>query len=75
FKDYDISVQGTLYKPYDFVKILRNTTNGASGKSIIIENGLILSVAYNSIKFEDALVRKGETKKDTLQAKRKWIKT
>lgn len=63
FKDYDISVQGIPYKPYDFVKILRNTRNGASGISIVQENEAILSVAYNSLVYEDYIVRKGGNKK------------
>lgn len=71
FKDYDINVMGKPYKPFDFIKILRNTTNGASGKSIIQENDLILSVAYNSLKFEDALVRKGGNKKGYLTSEKK----
>lgn len=74
FKDYDISVQGKTYKPYDFVKILRNTTNGANGKSIVEENDLILSVAYNALRFEDALVRKGGNKKGYLTSEKKVSK-
>jgi len=74
FKDFDISVQGTLYKPYDFIKILRNTINGANGESIVSENDLILSVAYNALKFEDALVRKGGNKKGYLTSEKKVTK-
>lgn len=71
FKDYDINVMGKLYKPFDFIKILRNTTNGSYGKSIIQENDLILSVAYNALKYEDALVRKGGNKKGYLTSDKK----
>lgn len=71
FKDYNINVMGASYKPFDFIKILRNTTNGAYGKSIIQENDLILSVAYNALKFEDALVRKGGNKKGYLTSEKK----
>ncbi len=71
FKDYDINVLGKPYKPYDFIKILRNTVNGGSGKSIIQENDLILSVAYNALKYEDALVRKGGNKKGYLTSEKK----
>lgn len=68
FKDYDILVQGNTYKPFDFVKILRNTKDGASGKSIIEQNNLILSGMYNSLVFEDNLVRKGGNKKGFLES-------
>jgi HK97 family phage portal protein len=66
FKDFDILVNGTTYKPYEFIKILRNTKDGAVGRSIIEENNLILSVAYNSLIFEETLVKKGGNKKGFL---------
>lgn len=63
FKDYNILVQGKTYKPFEFIKILRNTKDGAQGVSIIDEHPLILSVTYNSLVFEENLVRKGGNKK------------
>ena len=56
FKDYDILVQGSTYKPYQFVRLLRNTEDGAKGKSIIEENEKLLNVAYQSLLFEETLV-------------------
>ena len=32
FKDYDLLVDAKTYKPYDFIKILRNSKDGASGR-------------------------------------------
>jgi len=49
--------------PYEFIKLLRNTKDGAEGVSIIEENNLMLSVAYNSLVFEETLVKKGGNKK------------
>jgi HK97 family phage portal protein len=63
FKDYNILVQGNKYMPYDFIKLLRNTKDGAQGTSLIEENDLIFSVAYNSLVFEETLVKKGGNKK------------
>lgn len=63
FKDYDIMIQGAKYKPHEFLKLLRNTENGRSGTSIIEENAEILSVAYNSLKYEKTLVKTGGNKK------------
>ena len=74
FKDFDILVNGLTYKPYDFLKILRNTKNGAEGKSIIEENNLILSVVYSSLLFEEQLVKKGGNKKGFLKAAGKLSK-
>lgn len=71
FKDYDINVLGENYYPFDFIKILRNTKNGGKGKSIIEENNLILSVAYNSLNFEDTIVRKGGNKKGFITSENK----
>lgn len=71
FKDYDIMVQGNNYKPFDFIKILRNTDNGRDGKSLVDENNKVLSVAYNSLKYEENLVRTGGNKKGFIKSPKK----
>lgn len=71
FKDYKILVNGKGYWPYEFIKILRNTKDGAQGISLIEENNLILSVAYNSLIFEETLVKKGGNKKGFIKSPRK----
>lgn len=71
FKNYEILVNGASYKPFDFIKILRNTEDGAEGTSIAEENKLILSVAYSSLVYEENLVNKGGNKKGFLKASRK----
>ena len=71
FKDYDILVQGNTYKPYQFIRLLRNTEDGAKGKSIIEENERVLRVAYNSLKFEETLVSTGRNKKGFIKSPRK----
>ena len=68
FKKYEISCNGKTYKPHEFIKVLRCTQNGWKSTSIIAENATILSVAYNSLKFENTLVKKGGNKKGFLQA-------
>ncbi len=74
FKDYDIYVMGQKYYPFDFIKVLRNTRNGAFGESLVKENNLVLSVAYNSLKFENALVKKGGNKKGFIESDHKLDK-
>ena len=71
FKTYTVQVQGKNYEPYQFIKMLRNTKNGYSGTSIVQENNEILSVAYNSIKYEKSLVKTGGNKKGFILSPRK----
>lgn len=71
FKHYKILVNGKDYWPYEFIKLLRNTKDGAEGISIIEENNLLLSVAYNSLIFEETLVKKGGNKKGFLKSENK----
>ncbi|MHC1723053.1 MAG: phage portal protein [Aminipila sp.] len=71
FKDFNILVNANSYKPYEFLKILRNSKDGAKGTSITEESTLILSVAYNSLVFEETLVKKGGNKKGFLKSENK----
>lgn len=71
FKDYDIMIQGAKYKPFDFLKVLRNTEDGRSGKSVVDENSEVLSVAYHSLKYEKTLVKTGGNKKGFIKSPRK----
>ena len=75
FKNYDVLVNGNRYMPYEFIKLLRNTKDGAEGVSIIEENNLMLSVAYNSLVFEETLVKKGGNKKGFVKSARKLTDT
>ncbi len=71
FKDYDVLVNGKKYMPYDFIKILRSSKDGASGTSIITESPTILSVAYNTLTYENNLVFKGGNKRGFLKSAKK----
>lgn len=71
FKDYDILINGTTYKPFDFLKILRNTKDGAEGTPITVENGKLIEVAYESLLFERNLVKRGGNKKGFLKSEKK----
>jgi HK97 family phage portal protein len=74
FKDYDIMIQGSRYKPYEFLKVLRNTEDGRSGKSIVDENSEVLSVAYHSLEYEKGLVKTGGNKKGFIKSPKKLAK-
>lgn len=74
FKDYDIFVNGTRYYPFQFLKLLRKTKDGATSKSIAKENNKILSVAYDTMIFEEKQVKKGGNKRGFFKSKTKLAK-
>lgn len=71
YKDYDIMIQGTKYKPFEFLKVLRNTEDGRSGRSVVDENSEVLSVAYHSLEYEKNLVKTGGNKKGFVKSAKK----
>ena len=71
FKDFNILVQGKKYRPFDFLKILRNTKDGAAGVPIIQENSKLIEVAYESLILERNLVKRGGNKKGFLKAEKR----
>jgi HK97 family phage portal protein len=68
FKHYDILVNGGTYREFEFIKLTRKTKDGVTGRGIIDENNKMLSVAYNSLVFEDTLVKTGGNKKGFLKS-------
>ena len=74
FKDYNIMVYEKTYKPYEFLKILRATRDGARGIGIIEENQELLKAAYLTLKFEQSLVSTGGSKKGFIKAEKKITK-
>lgn len=71
FKNYDVLVNGNIYRPYNFLRLLRNTDNGADGHGIIEENPILLSVAYNSLIYENILSKTGGNKKGFIESEGK----
>lgn len=70
-KDYDILVGSDIYKPFEFVKLLRNTKDGASGVGLTVEVSKALETAYNTLLYQLYLVQSGGNKKGFLKATRK----
>lgn len=70
-KDYDILVGSDIYKPFEFVKLLRNTKDGASGVGLTVEVSKALETAYNTLLYQLFLVQSGGNKKGFLKATRK----
>jgi len=67
-KEYKISCGGHIYRPFEFVKVIRNTKKGYKGNSIIQENAEVLATAYNSLKFENKMAKRGGRKKGFLES-------
>lgn len=74
FKNYNILVDGNIYRPYEFLKILRNTKNGAYGTGYTKEISKSLETAYKRIIYDLELMRTGGNKKGFLKSKTKLDK-
>lgn len=74
FKSYDILVHGTPYQPYEFLKLIRRSKDGVTGRGIIEQNNKLLSVAYNAMIFEEVLVKTGGNKKGFIKAQSRLSK-
>ena len=68
YKDYDILVNGEQFRPYQFIKVLRNTQNGLRGVSVVEESAQPIGVAYLITKFQQRLVKTGGNKKGFLKS-------
>ena len=63
FKYFEFLVDGKRYLPHDFIKILRNTKNGATGTSILKDSPLILSTMHHALQLEKKLMKNEGGKK------------
>ena len=70
FKEYDLKVNGKIYKPFNFIKLLRNTKDGASGSGYTTEINKTLQTAYKRILYELDLMKTNGNKKGFLKAQR-----
>lgn len=74
YHDADIMVGGMKYKPYEFIRILRNTRDGAKGQSVPAQAPVQLMTAYSALKYELQITKTGGNKKGVIQAERKLDK-
>ncbi len=70
FKSYDLLVNGKRYQPFDFIKLLRNTKDGASGKGVTVEVSKALETAYQTLLYQLNLVKSGGNKKGFIKSQR-----
>ena len=71
YKDFTINVEGVAYYPYDFIKLLRNTKDGASGVGLTVEVSKALETAYQTLLYQLGMVKSGGNKKGFLKSQRK----
>lgn len=71
FKDYVILVEGEEYKPFEFIKLLRKTKDGASGVGVTVELSKALEAAYQTLLYQLGLVKSGGNKKGFLKSNRR----
>lgn len=71
FKDFYIIVEGQTYQKYEFLKLLRNTKDGATGIGLTQEVGTALETAFNTLLYQLNIVKSGGNKKGFLKSQRK----
>ena len=71
FKRYTIMVYDRVYQPYEFIKLLRNTKDGASGEGLTVEVSKAIEAAYHTLLYQLSLARTGGNKRGFLKAQRK----
>ena len=81
FKHYQIFVGGYdekkdqknlgTFEPWQFIKLLRNTTDGASGVGLTVEVSKALETAYQTLMYQLGMVSTGGNKRGFLKATRK----
>lgn len=74
FKNYTILVDGKPYRPFNFIKLLRNTKDGSFGTGYIEEINKSLQTAYKRILYELDLMNINGNKKGFLKSKTKLDK-
>lgn len=74
FKSYQIQVNGKPYRDYQFIKVLRNTKDGAVGESVREEISTALKTAYQNLVMQYASAKKGGKKRGFLMTEKALTK-
>ena len=67
FKDYGYQVNGHLYDDFEIFRILRSTTDGCTGKSLIKEISKAIETAYSALLYELKVTQTGGIKRGFLE--------
>lgn len=68
FKEYQLEVQGKRYEGHQFVKLLRNSQNGWSGKSIIADSNILFQIVAAEQDYEKHNAATGGARKGFFKA-------
>lgn len=71
FKQCNFMINAKTYKDWEILRILRNTTDGVTGKSLTSEISKELETAFATMVYQLNLVKKGGNKKGFLTTQRK----
>ena len=69
-KDYTINVIGDVYQPWEFIKLLRDTKDGAEGVGVVEEVRKAIEAQYRTLIYQLGLVSAGGAKKGFLKSTR-----
>ena len=70
FKDYTLMVDGNTYKDYQFIKLLRNTKDGASGKGLTEEISKALQTAFKRLCYDYDITVTGGSRKGFIKSQK-----
>lgn len=70
YKNYDIMVNERMYFPYHFLKLLRNTKDGASGIGLTSQISRALKTAYQRLLYEFDLTSTGGSRKGFIKSQK-----
>lgn len=70
-KWFTIFCYDTEFQPFEFIKLLRNTKDGASGVGLCMEVKKALETYYNTLKYQLMTVKAGGNKKGFITSQRK----
>lgn len=70
YKDYTLMVDANSYKDYQFIKLLRNTKDGASGKGLTEEISKALQTAFKRLCYDYDLTVTGGSRKGFIKSQK-----
>lgn len=70
-KSASIAINGKNYRDFEFIRLLRNTDNGITGKSIVKENESALGAAYALMTLANTMMKTGGNKKGVITSENK----
>ena len=70
YKDYTLMVDGDTYRDYQFIKLLRNTKDGASGKGLTEEISKALQTAFKRLCYDYDITVTGGSRKGFIKSQK-----